>query len=133
MRKYLVSGSRFVWVSVLLLVALLALGVTILPEVLKHDYAAPGMPAGVYIMSLINLALFVGVVISLAFERFERLMVFMFVAFRIGSIAWSYQLGRHSLWYLAGSIIAHLVVGGLVLIFLSGHLRLPPKEKEDYF
>jgi hypothetical protein len=86
------------------------------------------MPAGIYIMSLINLTLFVGVVLSLAFERFERLMVILFVAFRVGAAAWSYQLGRHSLWYLAGSIIAHLVLGGLVLIFLSGKMRLPKNK-----
>jgi hypothetical protein len=109
MRKYLASGSRFVWVSVLALVGLLILGIMILPEVLKYDYAAPGMPAGVYIMSLINLGLF--------------------VAFRVGAIAWSYQMGRHSLWYLIGSVIAHLVIGALVLAFLSGSLRLPSRKK----
>ena len=130
MRKYLASGSRFVWVSVLTLIGLLILGITILPEVLKYDYAAPGMPAGVFIMSLINLGLFVLVVLSLAFERFERLMIFLFVAFRIGAIAWSYQIGRHSLWYLVLSVLAHLVIGGLVLIFLSGHLRLPAAGKK---
>jgi hypothetical protein len=99
-----------------------------LPEVLKHDYAAPGTPAGLYIMSLITLGLFVGVLVSLAIERFERVMVILFVGFRIGETAWEYQLGRHSLWYLAFSVAAHLLVGSLVLLFLSGHLgrRSPP-------
>lgn len=125
MRRYLASGSRFVWVFVLALVGLLALGVAVLPDVLRYDYAAPRTPAGVYIMSLINLVLFVGVVISLVFERFERLMVILFVGFRVGAVAWSYQIGRHSLLYLIGSVVAHLVIGGLVLVFLSGSLHLP--------
>lgn len=122
MRNFLTSGSKWVWLFVLVLVSLLALGVAILPEVLKHDYAAPRTPAGLYIMSLITLALFVGVIISLALERFERPMVIFFVAFRIGEVAWEYELGRHSLWYLAMSVLIHLVVGGGVLLFLSGHI-----------
>jgi hypothetical protein len=128
MRKILTSGSGWVWVFVLVLVGLISLGLVILPEVLKHDYAAPGTPAGLYIMSLITLGLFVGVLVSLAIERFERVMVILFVGFRIGETAWEYQLGRHSLWYLAFSVAAHLLVGSLVLLFLSGHLgrRSPP-------
>jgi len=116
---------------VLVLVGMIALGVAILPEVLKRDYAAPGTPAGLYIMSLITLSLFVGVLISLAIERFERFMVILFVGFRIGETAWQYQLGRHSLWYLAFSVIAHLLVGTLVLLFLSGHIdrRGPPVNR----
>jgi hypothetical protein len=45
------------------------------------------------------------------------------VGFRIGETAWEYELGRHSLWYLAVSVFAHLVVGSLVLLFLSGHIE----------
>jgi hypothetical protein len=112
-----------VWVFVLVLIGLITLGLVILPEVIKHDYAAPGTPAGLYIMSLITLSLFVGVLISLAIERFERVMVILFVGFRIGETAWEYELGRHSLWYLAVSVFAHLVVGSLVLLFLSGHIE----------
>jgi len=111
-----------VWAFVLVLIGLIALGVAILPEVIKRDYAAPGTPAGLYIMSLITLSLFVGLLISLAIQRFERVMVILFVGFRIGENAWEYQLGRHSLWYLAVSVVAHLLVGSLVLLFLSGHL-----------
>jgi hypothetical protein len=129
MRKYLSSGSRWVWVFVILLIGLLLLGLGILPEVLKRNFAAYNTPAGLYIVTLITLGLFAGVVISLAIERFERVMVMLFIAFRIGSIAWEYQLGRHSLWYLAGSVITHLLVGGLVILFLSGpHPSNPPKE-----
>jgi hypothetical protein len=123
MLKFLTSGSRWVWVIVLVLIGMISLGVVILPEVLKHDYAAPGTPAGLYIMSLITLSLFVGVLISLAIERFERIMVILFVGFRIGETAWEYELGRHSLWYLAASVFAHLLVGSLVLLFLSGHIE----------
>ncbi len=126
MRKFLTSGSKWVWVFILMLVGLLVLGVVILPEVLKRDYAAPNTPAGLYIMSLITLALFMGLLISLAVERFERLMVILFVGFRIGETAWEYQLGRHSLWYLTVSVLLHLVIGSLVLIFLSHHI-----EKRD--
>ncbi len=111
------------WVIVLVLVGMVALGLVILPEVIKHDYAAPGTPAGLYIMSLITLVLFIGVLVSLALERGERAMVVLFVAFRIGETAWEYQLGRHSLWYLAGSVFAHLLIGSLVLLFLSGHIE----------
>ncbi len=123
MRKFLASGSKWVWVFVLVLIGLIALGLVILPEVLKHNYAAPGTPAGLYIMSLITLSLFVGVLISLALERMERVMVILFIGFRIGETAWEYELGRHSLWYLAVSVFAHLLVGSLVLLFLSGHIQ----------
>ncbi len=122
MRRFLASGSKWVWVFLLVLIGLIALGIVILPEVLKRNYAAPGTPAGLYIMSLITLSLFVGLLISLAVERFERVMVILFVGFRIGETAWEYELGRHSLWYLAGSVFAHLLVGSLVLLFLSGHI-----------
>ncbi len=128
MRKFLQSGSKWIWLFVMVLVSLLALGLVILPEVLKHDYAAPGTPAGLYIMSLLTLALFVGVLISLAVERFERLMITLFVAFRIGEVAWEYQLGRHSLWYLAGSVVIHLLVGGLVIVFLTSHPKHPTPQ-----
>jgi hypothetical protein len=123
MYRFLTSGSKWVWVFVLVLICLIVLGLVILPEVLKHDYAAPGTPAGLYIMSLITLSLFVGVLISLAIERFERIIVILFVGFRIGETAWEYELGRHSLWYLAVSVFTHLVVGSLVLLFLSGHIE----------
>lgn len=115
--------SRWVWLLVLLLGSLLALGAAVLPEVLKRDYAAPRTPAGLYIMSLLTLALLVGVLITLALERFERPMIVLFVAFRIGETAWEYELGRHSEWYLAISVILHLLIGGLVLLFLSGHIE----------
>jgi hypothetical protein len=121
--KFLTSSSKWVWVFVLVLIALIVLGLVILPEVLRHDYAAPRTPAGLYIMTLINLTLFVGVLISLAIERFERIMVILFVSFRIGETAWEYVLGRHSLWYLTISVLAHLVVGSLVLLFLSGRIE----------
>ncbi len=123
MRKFISSGSRWVWVFVLVLIGMIALGIGILPEVLKRNYAAPGTPAGLYIMSLLTLILFVGVLISLAVERFERTMVILFVGFRIGETAWEYELGRHSLWYLAASVLAHLLIGSLVLLFLSGHIE----------
>jgi hypothetical protein len=123
MRKILTSGSKWVWVFILVLIGLIVLGLVILPEVLKHNYAAPGTPAGLYIMSLLTLTLFVGVLISLAIEHFERVMVILFVGFRIGETAWEYELGRHSLWYLAASVFAYLVVGSLVLLFLSGHIE----------
>lgn len=128
-RNFFASGSKWVWVIVLVLVGMVALGLVVLPEVIKHDYAAPGTPAGLYIMSLITLALFVGVLVSLALERGERAMVVLFVAFRIGETAWEYQLGRHSLWYLAGSVFAHLVIGSLVLLFLSGHIERRENRK----
>lgn len=131
MRKYFTSGSKWVGFFVLLMVGLIALGMAILPEVFRRGYALPdvtrrgfpfpGVPVGLYILTLVTLVLFIGVLISLAVERFERLMVILFVAFRLGAVAWEYQLGRHSLWYLAGSVFAHLLVGGLVLIFLSHH------------
>ncbi len=123
MRKIMASGSKWVWVFMLLLIGLIVLGVVILPEVIKRNYAAPGTPAGLYIMSLINLSLFVGVLISLAVERMERVMVILFIGFRIGETAWEFELGRHSLWYLAASVFAHLVVGSLVLLFLSGRIE----------
>ncbi len=123
MRKFISGGSRWGWVFVLVLIGLIGLGIGIRPEVLKHNYAAPGTPAGLYIMSLITLSLFVGVLISLAVERFERTMVILFVGFRIGETAWEYELGRHSLWYLAASVLAHLLIGSLVLLFLSGHIE----------
>jgi hypothetical protein len=123
MFKFLTNGSKWMWVFVLVLIGLIVLGLVILPEVLKNDYAAPRTPAGLYIMSLITLSLFVGVLISLAIERFERVMVILFVGFRIGETAWEYELGRHSLWYLTVSVLVHLVVGSLVLLFLSGHIE----------
>ncbi len=123
MLRFLQSGSRWVWVVVLVLIGLISLGIVVLPEVLKRNYAAPGTPAGLYIMSLITLSLFVGVLISLAVERFERVMVILFVGFRIGETAWEYELGRHSLWYLSVSVLIHLVVGSAVLVFLSGHIE----------
>ena len=129
MRKFFLSGSRWVWVIVLILAGMITLGVVILPEVLRHDYAAPNTPAGLYIMSLLTLVLFIGVLISLAIEHFERLMVILFIAFRIGETAWEYQLGRHSLWYLAGSVFAHLLIGSLVLLFLSGHIERRDNRK----
>ncbi len=122
MRKFFMSGSRWVWLFVVVLLGLIFLGIAILPEVLKRDYAAPRTPAGLYILSLITLTLFVGLLISLAIERFERLMVILFVGFRIGEVSWQYQLGRHSLWYMAISVATHILVGAFVLLFLSGHL-----------
>lgn len=122
MRRIFRSGSKWVWVFVLVLVGLLALGAVILPEVFRRGSSSPRPPIGLYITSLFTLILFFGVLISLAVERFERLMVTLFVGFRIGEIAWEYQLGRHSLWYLIGSVIAHLLIGSLVLLFLSGHV-----------
>lgn len=131
MRKYFTSGSKWVGLFVLVIVGLLGLGLAILPEVFRRGYALPdvtwrgfpfpGVPIGLYILTLVALALFVGVLISLAIERFERLMVILFIASRLGAAAWEYQLGRHSLWYLAGSVFAHLLVGSLALIFLSHH------------
>jgi len=131
MRKYFSSEPKWIWLFIVVLAGLLALGLAILPEVFRRGYAlpditrrgfpAPGTPIGLYILTLITLALFIGVLISLAIERFERLMVILFIAFRLGAVAWEYQLGRHSLWYLAGSVFAHLLVGGLVLLFLSRH------------
>lgn len=129
MSKFFTGGSRWVWILVIGLVGLILLGVAILPEVLKRDYAAPRTPAGLYMLSLVTLALFVGLLVSLAVERFERLMVILFVGFRIGEVTWQYQLGRHSLWYLAISVLTHLVVGTLVLLFLSGYLRLDRGKK----
>ncbi len=123
MYKFLTSGSKWVWVFVLVLISLIVLGLVVLPVVLKHDYAAPRTPAGLYIMTLITLTLFVGVLISLAVERFERIMVILFVGFRIGETAWEYELGRHSLWYLSVSVLIHLIVGSAVLVFLSGHIE----------
>ena len=123
MRKFWTSGSKWIWVFILIVVGMIALGLVVLPEVLKHDYAAPRTPAGLYIMSLITLSLLIGVLISLAVQRFERLMVTLFIAFRIGETAWEYELGRHSLWYLIASVFAHLLVGSLVLIFLSHHIE----------
>lgn len=120
MRKMLSGGSRLVWLFVLVMVALLALGLAILPEVFKHTAARPGSPAGLYVLSLVTLGLFVGVLLSLALERFERPMVILFIAFRIGETAWQYELGRHSLWYLVGSVVIHLLVGSLAIVFLSG-------------
>lgn len=131
MRKYFTSDSKWVWLPVLVLVGLLGLGLAILPEVFKRGYAAPRTPAGLYILSLVTLGLFAGVVIALAVERLERLMVFLFIAFRIGAVAWEYQLGRHSLWYLAGAVFGHLLVGGLVLAFLSGRRAPLPKAEDD--
>lgn len=119
MRNSFNEGSRWVWLLVLALAALLALGLTILPEVFKRDYVAPRTPSGLYFLSLLTLALFIGVIVSLAVERLERLMIILFMAFRIGALAWETQLGRHSLWYLAGTVFLHLLVGSLVLIFLS--------------
>ncbi len=123
MFKFQASGSKWVWVFVLVMIGLIVLGLVILPEVLKRDYTALGTPAGLYIMSLINLILFVGVVISLAIEHFERVMVILFVGFRIGETAWEYELGRHSLWYLAVSVLLYLIAGSLALLFLSGHIE----------
>ncbi len=122
MFKFLTEGSKWVWVFVLVLISLIVLGLVVLPVVLKHDYAAPRTPAGLYIMTLITLSLFVGLLISLAIERFERIMVILFVGFRIGETAWEYELGRHSLWYLSVSVLIYLVVGSAVLVFLSGHI-----------
>jgi hypothetical protein len=138
-RNFLTDGSRWVWLLVLLLVSLLALGLVFLPEVLKGDYAAPRTPAGLYIMSLLTLALIIGMLISLAVERFERPMVILFIAFRIGENAWEYELGRHSEWYLAVSVILHLLIGGAVLLFLSGHIerrdnkRQPDTDDQNLF
>jgi hypothetical protein len=129
MRDFFSSGSKWMWIIVLLLAAMISLGLVILPEVLKHDYAAPGTPAGLYIMSLLTLVLFIGVLISLALERGERAMVVLFVAFRIGETAWEYQLGRHSLWYLTVSVLVHLLIGSLVLVFLSGHIERRDSRK----
>lgn len=132
MRKMLSGGSRLVWLFVLVMVALLALGLAILPEVFKRTAARPGSPAGLFVLSLVTLGLFVGVLISLALERWERPMVILFIAFRIGGTAWQYQLGRHSLWYLVGSVFIHLLVGALAIVFLSGRkqdiVREPPPE-----
>lgn len=125
MRKILSSGSKWLWLFLLVLVGMLALGLAILPEVFRRGYAAPRTPAGLYILSLVTLGLFIGVIVTLAIERFERPLVILFIAFRIGAVAWEYQLGRHSLWYLAWSVLIHLLVGGLALIFLS---HRPPKE-----
>lgn len=75
--------------------------------------------------------LFAGVVIALAVERLERLMVFLFIAFRSGAAAWEYQLGRRSLWYLAGAVFNQLLVGGRALAFLSGRRAPLPKAEED--
>lgn len=132
MSKFLAVGSKWFWLFVLVLVGLISLGFVILPEFLEREYAASTIPAGLYVVSLVTLSLFVGLLISVAIERFERLMVILFVGFRIGVTAWEYQLGRHSLWYLAFSVAAHLVIGTLVLLFLSGPFNrraLPPSEK----
>lgn len=141
MRKYLSSGSKGVWLFILVLVALLVLGLSILPEIIRRGYALPditargfpslGTPIGLYLLSLVTLAMFVGVVISLIAERFERLMVILFVAFRIATVAWEYQLGRHSLWYLASTVFLHLLVGGLVIGFLSRRPRTQPVNDTD--
>lgn len=141
MRKYLSSGSKWVWLFVLVLVALISLGLSILPEVFRRGYALPditargfpalGTPVGLYLLNLATLALFVGVLISLALERYERLMVILFVAFRLASVSWNYQLGRHSLWYLGWMVLSHVLVGGLVLAFLSRRPRIPKKPREN--
>lgn len=115
MRKILTSESRWVWLFVLLLAGLLALGLMIMPAVLEGGYAAPGLPAGLYVMNLLTLALFLGVLVALAVGYWQRFMIILFVAVRIGEVAWQYGVGRHSLWYLAGSIVAHLIICGLVL------------------
>lgn len=67
-------------------------------------------------------------VISLFVERHERLMVLLFIALRIAVEIWQYLLGRHSLVYLIGTALAHLLVGALVLLFFSGRMRLPPGQ-----
>jgi hypothetical protein len=116
---------------VLVLAGLISIGFVILPEFMKREYVTSQVPAGLYIASLVTLSLFVGLLISVAIERFERLMVILFVGFRIGVTAWEYQLGRHSLWYLAFSVAAHIVIGALVLLFLSGPFkrRTPPPNE----
>jgi hypothetical protein len=123
MFKLITNGSKWVWVFVLVFVGLIVLGIVLLPEVLEHDYAAPGTPAGLYIMSLINLILFAAILVSLAVERFERIMVLLFVSFRIGETAWEYALGRHSFWYLIVSVLVFLVAGSLAMLFLSRHIE----------
>ncbi|HEX9019546.1 MAG TPA: hypothetical protein VF806_10175 [Anaerolineaceae bacterium] len=126
MRAFLSSWSKWVWVLVLLLGSLLALGVALLPTVLQQELEVVEMlrtPAALYIISLLNLVLIIGVLISLVVERFERPMVILFVAFRIGATTWEYELGRHSDWYLAISILLYLLIGGAVLVFLSGHIQ----------
>jgi hypothetical protein len=127
MRKYPGSGKRWIWIYALVLAGLLALGFFILPEVFARGYAAPRTPAGLFALSLVTLLMFLGLLVSLAVGHLERLMIILFVAFRIGEVAWQYQLGRHSLWYLAGFILAHLLVGGLALVFISeDHARNHP-------
>lgn len=138
MFRILRAGSAWLWLFVLALVGLLVLGLAILPETLQEGYSlteipfthplVPGIPVGLYLLSLFSLLLFIGLVVSLFLERYERPMVVLFIAARLAVIAWQYLLGRHSLLYLIGTAAAHLVIGGLVLLFFSNRLRLPPSQ-----
>lgn len=125
-RELFSGGSRWLWVLVLALVSLLVLGLALLPTVLEDAAELSGplrAPAGLYVISLVNLALLIAAVVSLIFERFERPAVVLFVAFRVAVTAWEYVLGRHSEWYLIISVLLYLLVGGAVLLFLSGHIQ----------
>ncbi len=138
MHKAFKAGTRWVLVLVIMLVGLLAVGIAILPEVFRRGYLVPeivlntttltALPAGYYVLSLFTLLLFAGVVIALFLERFEVPMMVAFIAFRLAAEAWQYQLGRESLFYLIASIAGHVIVGGLVLYFFSGRMRLPPGQ-----
>lgn len=126
MREYLSGGSKWIWIFVLVLMSLLALGIALLPTALtqENELGEPlRTPIALYIASLLNLVLIIGVLITLVLERFERPMVVLFVAFRIGETTWEYDMGRHSAWYLVILILLHLLVGGAVLVFLSGHIQ----------
>lgn len=138
MRKVLKAGTRWVLVLMLAMLGLLAVSVAILPEIFRQAQFLPPallddapirpMPPVYYILSLLTLLAFLGVVVALFIERFERVTVAVFVALRMAVEIWQYIMGRHSLVYLVGTLLAHLLVGGLVLWFFSGRMRLPPGQ-----
>ena len=125
-RELVSGGSQWLWVLVLALVSLLLLGIALLPTVLEDAAEISGplrAPAGLYVLSLVNLALMIATVVSLILERFERPAVVLFVGFRVATTAWEYEMGAHSEWYLIISVLLYLLVGGAVLVFLSGHIQ----------
>lgn len=120
MRKLLL----FLMVVVLFI---LGAGVSTLPELFRP--LAPGtaasnletirLPPGLYLLTLANLVLFVGVLLSIVVHHFLRTMIGLFVICRIAEIIWEYALDRHSLWYLIISVTVYLLVGGGAIYLLT--------------
>lgn len=112
---------------VIVFLFILGAGVSTLPEVFRP--LAPGatipdldnirLPPGLYLLTLANLVLFIGVLLAIVVHHFLRTMIGLFILCRIAEIVWEYALDMHSLWYLIISVTVYLVIGGGAIYLLT--------------